>query len=155
MQSPVISVTAGVLQAGIQRHSPFLMDSSVMYSNYSQAFDMQLLLRPKKVAFWWNLLCSVCDLLIPWQDEAFFDVSLALGRERRRTKSSVQCLLTSSSHQGQSWAVWPMPRGMNWASKSKLAVTFKHFSHRLPAEKKICSVYSAAQCMYLSIFFFI
>lgn len=34
-----------------------------------------------------------------------------------------------------SWAIWPVSRRISWASKSKLAMTFKHFSHRLPAEK--------------------
>lgn len=111
------------------------MDSSVTCSNHSQTFDMQLLLRPKKVAFWWNFLSCKwsSDLMI---GGSFFWCFSCLGEGKKEDKAIcpiyIHFLLPSGS---QSWAVWPMSRGMSWASKSKLAMTFKHFSHRLPAEQ--------------------
>lgn len=77
---------------------------------------------PQHVVFWSrHRMRHFLMFLLPWG-----------VREGGQSNLSSHFLLPSGL---ESWAIWPLSRGMSWATKSKLAVTFKYFFHRLPAAK--------------------
>lgn len=55
----------------------------------------------------------------------------------------------------QSWAVWPLSRWMSRATKSKLAVTFKLFSHRLPVRENTYTNMYVHFILLLSVYIFL
>lgn len=78
MQSLMASLTVG---GGIAGYKEIVLPSklpAVTCLDHSQAFDMQLLLRPEKMSFWRNLFPLLCGLLTPSWDETFYDDSFAL-----------------------------------------------------------------------------
>lgn len=105
------------------------------------------------MAFWGNLLSSACCLLISSQDETFFDVSFALGSERGRTKQSVQPFpppirvrvlshLTSVKRDELGYQI-------------QVSSDIQVFLSQTSCSKTVCSFYSAAECIHLSMSLFI
>lgn len=136
MQSAVTSLTVGAVPGGISEIVPLLNrqlsyipkpQPSLWHAIAAETKESGFLVKLSLLRMWSS------DLMTGWN---FFWCLSCLGEGKKEDKAIcplyTHFLLPSGS---KSWAVWPISRGMSWASKSKLAMTLKHFSHRLPAAK--------------------